>query len=483
MHPESFVRVVAKRKGKGAQGTGYFITKDLVLTCRHVVEDADELLVYGPSAKTRQDRNWRAEVAWPGREDLDAALLRVQLDDESQEAPVVPLIDDPLARAAEWESRGCVAKARFSPDSELEGMIALSGKAQRFLVDAASFQIHLDLTADAEDWQGISGAPIFVRERLIGIISEGSTDFERLLKAVPVTALVRDPQFARLTKVTDLKGARERLISDIEEILVDSKNLRERLAGPGYPWAGVGDKAGDLAKAICCQTDTGDVLRALNRAHLEISRSTTETSDTRPLERLCARVLPIFHVQKIGLQYEGSLLRLPVHTATMAELLMAGLAERGYRFRPAGKRTPGEPACRLSTRSSEDGFGLTGLQFIDFVSHQFDRLFIDRTGLFDSDSQLIPSRLRDAAQRLDDELEFLAGPDTDTPIRYYLILQGEDEHKTSPLIRDIRENIPAIKLVRLEDYEASQLRKETQELRLLHELLKRSTEGVVPWDS
>jgi hypothetical protein len=178
-------------------GTGYFVTADLVLTASHVVpeEDLDRLQV-----RTESDGQWREAERQPVWRDaaLDAVLIRTQspLANIPQVGWVETEFDDDVA----WQSSGYPDAGIVEKEGErLWKTVALKGEINRLGGGGqGSKELELEVKAPppAEQWAGISGAPIFVDGRLAGMIKEAPKSFQGgRLAGVPATVLLQNHAF------------------------------------------------------------------------------------------------------------------------------------------------------------------------------------------------------------------------------------------------------------------------------------------------
>jgi hypothetical protein len=181
-------------------GTGYFVTKDLVLTASHVAKRASaeiEIRLAIP-VKGRKSPWVKAEAkpAWEN-EKLDAALIRI-VEPVFEDLPYPDWGGMHFQENQVWDSTAYPQAASVKtlegteyPTSGLTGTLYAhggSGPGIPFL--------ELGVEDEATWWNGISGAPVFVKEKLVGIIKSSQPTFEqRRLRAVPVEFLRGDPAF------------------------------------------------------------------------------------------------------------------------------------------------------------------------------------------------------------------------------------------------------------------------------------------------
>ncbi len=101
MELSRFVRIT--RDGSDTNGgTGYLLHGDLVLTARHVVAGAQDLVVHYDGREGAAETN-EVKVAWEGDGDLDVAILAIGTD-----LRIPRQVLDPRRFRGEvpWRSRG-----------------------------------------------------------------------------------------------------------------------------------------------------------------------------------------------------------------------------------------------------------------------------------------------------------------------------------------------------------------------------------------
>ena len=178
-------------------GTGYFLTSDLVLTASHVVPEAG---VTRLEVRTENDGEWRNANLTPVWRDaaLDAVLLRV-------ETPL-PDVDEPewlegdIQDDAGWRSSGYPDASKIDRGGRpawktagLSGKLLASGGGGQ---GPKELELSVESPPPADLWTGISGAPVFVGDRLAGIVKEVPTGFQGArLAAVPSSALLANHGF------------------------------------------------------------------------------------------------------------------------------------------------------------------------------------------------------------------------------------------------------------------------------------------------
>lgn len=178
-------------------GTGYLLAANLVLTASHVVPDSGVTLL---EIRTDEPGQWHAmepELVWRDAA-LDAALLRPKVP--FAELPEVAWAEETFDTDAVWHSGAYPKAGTVDQDGKTAWKtVGLGGKLQA-LGGAGQGGRELELTVDApppaDAWAGISGAPVFVGDRLAGVIKEVPKSFQgNRLAAVPAGLLLQNHGF------------------------------------------------------------------------------------------------------------------------------------------------------------------------------------------------------------------------------------------------------------------------------------------------
>ncbi len=178
-------------------GTGYFLTGDIVLTASHVVPSDG---VSKLEVRTEADGVWRsAEPVALWRDTLlDAVLIRVL--DPLGEVPDVSWVEDAFTDDLPWQSSGYPVAAKVEHEGKpARKTVGLDGKLHA-QGGGGQGPRELDLTVEAppkaDHWPGVSGAPVFVGDKLAGFIKDAPESFQGgRLVGVPSTSLLQDHAF------------------------------------------------------------------------------------------------------------------------------------------------------------------------------------------------------------------------------------------------------------------------------------------------
>lgn len=467
MHLHGFVRIEVLLEGGGcAFGTGYRIRRDRILTAAHVIEGGDTANVF--FGEDSQD-GFPATVIWPGAEGLDVALLEIAAD-VGTAIPDASLATAPLAEDGQWRSRG------FPLAGELRKLTGLNGDAFAFVASAAELEVLIKAPpVDVSDWTGISGAPVFVGNRLLGVLKSAPIRYggERLY-ATPACRLMDAKGFqeklegarysVNLPRVTALE---ERLAKHLSKAEVARASLIEaRRAVGNSDWKDAWGEKGvaGLARAIVV-TPVPDLLETLDLAHEDLA----EPLEGEPSFQGAEDVFGVYSLAvpilfDAGLSYEiddsagAALVRLPITHQTLAELVMAGRDHRVPRFGDLAAPSS-QPPLRACLPAFEDvGIDPTG----DVRFRRFLESVVNLTDLHDGRSLLLDEQKRDLAdpQLPDLERERLMVELVNTkfktiaesrrqPMRFYLVVKKSTSILHEAVLRQIQRRLNQIVVVEL----------------------------------
>lgn len=181
-------------------GSGYALTDRLILTAAHVAAAA----LPGAECEIRPLTDIGAHLTatllrrW---DDHDAALL------ELNEGYALPRFQDEIVRfgrAGEGDDNIYSCRAIGFPyatsfdgvrqEWELRGRLIRGIRARRYAVEPENA-----VPAGADQWPGFSGAAVFCKTLLVGIVQAVATSFDgRMLQALPIDVLLSDQDFVVL---------------------------------------------------------------------------------------------------------------------------------------------------------------------------------------------------------------------------------------------------------------------------------------------
>jgi hypothetical protein len=180
-------------------GSGYFVTSTLVLTACHVApEDASTPV----SVRVENgEPRWREQgrVVWRD-ESLDAALIEVfpPLPDATADVHWSELSP---AENSTWNSTGYPEASYFGGDGNererksagLDGTLYVQGGGGQ---GPKELELGVNNPPPFEEWSGVSGAPVFVGDKLIGMVKSAAFNGRRLY-GVAAHALLQNVGFRR----------------------------------------------------------------------------------------------------------------------------------------------------------------------------------------------------------------------------------------------------------------------------------------------
>lgn len=284
--------VVQIYEGDQALGSGYALGNGRVLTARHVVGERAQVWVRSEG----QADGFAMAVAWRGTADTpahDVAILRSVRSDAPAGAPSVAwFTGDP--RKQDWFARGF-------PAALGNASVAVSGKIEEGQ-DAGSnpCQLSVNVAPDAANlWKGMSGAAVFVEQRLFAVLRTASGYFSgRSVAAVPVAALlVADEELREAVGLPKLDEDRERWRSDVIDAVVhiidSTADLRARLGKVAVWKSFARDGSKTLAAAIVAETSPVALVDALYEAMTWLDPGPEGARFVDPIRAVLWLVLPL----------------------------------------------------------------------------------------------------------------------------------------------------------------------------------------------
>lgn len=350
MNKDLLVQIfVPKRNGEGCIATGYPVASGLILTARHMLhpEDRDEdkpieVRWYHQAAPARA---WRpiGSIAWED-EALDVALLCCAFPEGLRDWGVPST--DPPRDTMRWVSEG-FARAGRKEDGNRRP-VGLQGRAYSMAEAAQEFELGVDdPTSLADGWRGLSGCPVFVDQKILGVVKTCPANFDaRRLKATPMWRLHEHPGFRKHLGYPERERQLREMLDAVAGLLAPCPKATEALVGELSGNGGridAGKRPEDLADALM-RLRFEDLLPKLNRIHDALCRDAknTASADATAVEELSARLLPVIYdaavIEGTRTRVTGgqvALMSLPSATRTLAEIIMAGTDRRPSEFRPA----------------------------------------------------------------------------------------------------------------------------------------------------
>ncbi len=357
MKPDHLVHVFAHKAGGGGRvGTAYPVAPGRLLTAKHVLHPenatgAIEVCWVNLSGAARTPRP--ATIAWEGTGDADAAILACDFPAAFTVAPYLISCAEPPELYA-WVSAGFAAAGARDGDEP----VPLSGKVLPLASNprlTGTFELGVDYAAaSAEDWQGASGSPVFVGQRILGVVASTQKPFQaRRLTATATCHLLEDAAFRTAVGYTEkwkgLQDYRSKLIG----VLSGSRKAAERLATEmkvdlREAWRGDDAFTRVVVDRLLLER-LDDLLPRLSAVHRSLFREDVTTHAEVLWQTACLVMPAVCDAGDVEVSaWRGSghgLLRLPAATETLAEIILAAADSRDARFGP-GAGGP-EPLLRI----------------------------------------------------------------------------------------------------------------------------------------
>lgn len=206
-------------------GSGYLVSRTLVLTARHVIKPAGTLSVRFSAHRPDQPLVAAAEIAWTGPA-LDIALLRIHWPAGEPSWELIPAAFGDLPDPA-WQlpfqamgypsrkSRSLFDQGTLRDCDQVSGNILAQRNVRSGLLDLS---LTVDPAGPGKAWSGFSGAAVFAYDFLVGVVT----------KAERVTAGFIAPRIAIAA------GTSEELYPDYMETAQSVARFRDLLADDGH---------------------------------------------------------------------------------------------------------------------------------------------------------------------------------------------------------------------------------------------------------
>ncbi|MGH8549831.1 MAG: hypothetical protein ACRERU_14750 [Methylococcales bacterium] len=231
-------------------------------------------------------------------------------------------------------------------------LVNVLGKVHSARDQDTQFELGTEFPPDVEEsWQGISGSPVFVQGRIIGVIVVCPANFRaQRLCATPAWKLLEDPKFSKAVGYDDQINRRRDFEERIAQILEESETAIEAvIKGLNPPLNRAGVDLSILARESArrlLDLDVPEVIKRCKHAHASLSRRKSP-GDARVVADLVQLVLPAVYdhgvieaVRSRKYDIDAALLELPAGIRTVAEVIMAGADRRQTRFRSDRERFP-----------------------------------------------------------------------------------------------------------------------------------------------
>ena len=190
--------------GDACIGTGYAIGNNLVLTARHVVYASNR--AEKPNLKLVWPEHNKYEVLFADKDiifdDKNNDIAIICCPEETPFSPPVQtlLVSEPKA-TNKWSTRGYFRAAKEDDERTDKG---LAGTIQGVKSSVLELSPEPNIVAK-NGWAGLSGAPIFIGDKLAGVISHHYKTLDKYLLGVPIPAMLTDKTFCKAIKYSVTK--------------------------------------------------------------------------------------------------------------------------------------------------------------------------------------------------------------------------------------------------------------------------------------
>lgn len=440
-------------------GTGTLIAPHRILTAAHVVQDEHGqvkpnlgVMFRGTTAPIP------ASLQWSGGKNPDVAVL--SFDGEAQRKPHLPalvaLSPNEIPTSTPWEAQGYPRVRDEHASTRLEKV-----RGQTCSYRKTEARIDLDVATACEVFKGLSGGPVVVNDRIVGVVRAVPQNWEgKRLEATPVGAFLDLPAFREALGLGKLdKDYAERvpkLVDQVARLLSKSDHTITFLANHFSITCAPGEGAQAVASKLVLGQNAMDMAMALNYADSELAEKNAPQEARNALRSVLWFVLPMaIDWKEVVLQgiatfsAKKNALDLPLHKETLAEIVIAGIDNRCCRFAPiANDQMPvGASIVKIPAMAQSALFDRDGSRFTELVVKNLAALIGNvADGAYRNMQEEVEAALHSRA--------FLAAPRDRLP--YYLLfletdLRGaEYQQELWTLAREkLGQALPTLRLVRL----------------------------------
>ena len=238
----------------GIKATGYPVGARRIITARHVLfpnnRDETKPIEVRWYHQTGQAAIWRqiTRIAWDGDDRFDCALIDCEFP---QELPDYGMLSaEKPADGMNWVSEGFARAGR--KDDGSRNPVPMLGEAHSAADTDPTFHVGVRYSTTLDQgWKGASGSPIFVDNKIIGVVISCPENFYQVrLLATPTWKLLQVEKFRReigyddrVKRLASIKGkiadALRRSPAAVAALDEDSRTLHQSLDVRAHTLAGV----------------------------------------------------------------------------------------------------------------------------------------------------------------------------------------------------------------------------------------------------
>lgn len=422
--------------------TGFAVSASRILTCAHIAKDDGELKVR--FIVLNRDKWFLAKVLWPPNRDFEVDVCVLGIDQEKDKyfpsihgfsafGFINPKDHDP------WVSRGLPRAANTTSiaGTTMAHVVDLGGKLFE-PTDGHGMTLEVSTyPANPQNWAGASGSPVFVKDRLVGVVSSWPSAWGGgRINAVCIVSLLRgpvgkDPEYREAMALPKGPDPIEKLLAEVmRELSKPNRDRFRRMLAEVLELES--SDATRLSQELAGQTFEQTLILA-NRLHAQVFGEHAHEVNLELagwIEDLFDLLLPITNryfnwVAEIANPGVATILELPCATMTMAEIHLAIADARKAEFQELSisKEDP-YSVFRIDLWPCA-GFDEKETSHLELIlEHLMKSLPVARS--------LVKSRkLEDKAEVIEQVLALRANPDKaiDGPKHYHFLFESEEQRK------------------------------------------------------
>jgi hypothetical protein len=476
----------------GELATGFPVGKDLILTARHVLQPQPPyyrdrrypVKLRWHYSQCSEGTGWieipEEHIVWESSGELDAALIRCP---RPADAVGWGIVSHARPRdGATWGSEGFPRATRYEKQRNPSSFI---GKVCAKAPSEPNFELTVEAHPDDEDgWKGVSGMPVFVDNKILGVVSIVPLHFNaKKLYATPTWQLLEDEAFRRWIGDDELVAHLNKFKDQLVRLLRRSQPAMNAIVEQDL--LGFEDRKVDLdderradwlAESLL-KIDIRTVIQALRDAHRPLREQEDDCAESRHAAKTLAAasqlIVPALYdygvIQWMGSQQgagSAALVPLPACTKTVAEIIMAGADRRATRFRhreveddqPEGELSlPVMPESGITADNGDARDAL--LRHLSKKFHPGESANF-RRAVDDYLLTAFPRRARGGAERTLDErirltADLIESKRRDSGQTFYMIFElpqdAEGQNAMRAMVESLKSDYPAIAFLCLHD--------------------------------